>query len=73
MTTAQQPSTPEHWLGRRLGKYEITKVLASSGKGLVFLAHDTAIKREARISPARSTLSFTQFRIGRDESRDVGL
>ncbi len=44
-----QQLNPEEWLGRRLGRYEITGVLGTGGKGLVFRAHDTSIERDVAI------------------------
>ncbi len=38
-----------HWVGRRLGKYEILKVLATGGMGIVLEARDITIERRAAI------------------------
>ena len=40
---------PEEWLGRKLGKYEISEVLGVGGMGMVLKAHDTSIERNVAI------------------------
>src|SRR5215475_1695757 len=42
-------SAPEHWIGKRLGRYEITSLLGVGGMGFVFRAHDTLIERDVAI------------------------
>lgn len=51
-----QERRPSEWLGRRLGKYEITEVLGVGGKGLVFRGHDAAIERDVAIKVLTDTL-----------------
>ena len=40
---------PEEWLGRKLGKYEITEVLGVGENGSVFRAHDASMERDVAI------------------------
>ncbi len=52
---------PTDWLGRKLGRYEITEVLGTGGKGLVFRGHDTAIERDVAIKVLTETLSSDEI------------
>lgn len=37
------------WVGRKLGKYEITGLLGQGGMGVVYQAHDTTIERDVAV------------------------
>ncbi|WP_339733374.1 ABC transporter substrate-binding protein [uncultured Gimesia sp.] len=37
------------WIGRKLGKYQITGLLGQGGMGVVYQAHDSAIERDVAI------------------------
>jgi urea transport system substrate-binding protein len=46
-----------HWVGRRLGKYEIIAVLGAGGMGVVYKAHDVLIDRHVAIKVLPRELS----------------
>jgi urea transport system substrate-binding protein len=48
---------PQNWVGRRLGKYEITKLLGAGGMGVVLKGHDASIERDVAIKVLPSELS----------------
>jgi len=50
-------SRPQNWVGRRLGKYEITKLLGAGGMGVVLKGHDASIERDVAIKVLPSELS----------------
>jgi serine/threonine protein kinase len=56
MSLAQQ-TKPEDWLGKKLGKYELTEILGVGKNGLVFRAHDTSIERDVAIKVLTENLS----------------
>ena len=49
--------SPEQWVGRRLGKYEITALLGVGGMGVVLKAHDPSIERDVAIKVLAAELS----------------
>ncbi len=56
---------PEEWVGRRLGKYEITGILGVGGMGYVLRAHDTSIERDVAIKVLPVELSVDEVVLGR--------
>jgi urea transport system substrate-binding protein len=48
---------PERWIGRLIGKYQITAVLGTGGMGMVLKAHDPSIDRDVAIKLLPSHLS----------------
>ena len=60
---SQSPS--EEWVGRRLGKYDITGVLGVGGMGIVLKAHDTSIERDVAIKVLPAELSTDEVALGR--------
>ena len=48
---------PEQWIGRRLGKYQITDLLGVGGMGVVLKAHDPSIERDVAIKVLPEPLS----------------
>lgn len=73
MNTTQQLNTNQ-WLGRRLGKYEITEILGAGGKGFVFRAHDTSIERDVAIKVLTEQLSSDELELSRflSEAKSAG-
>lgn len=49
--------SPELWIGRQLGKYQITALLGTGGMGMVLKAHDPTIGRDVAIKILPSHLS----------------
>ncbi len=49
--------SPEQWVGRRLGRYEITSVLGVGGMGVVLKARDPSIDRDVAIKVLPQELS----------------
>jgi urea transport system substrate-binding protein len=43
------PASSSSWVGRRLGKYEVTAVLGVGGMGVVLKAHDPSIDRDVAV------------------------
>lgn len=64
-TGAASERKPEDWIGRRLGKYEITGVLGVGGMGVVLAAHDTSIERNVAIKVLPAELSSDEIALGR--------
>lgn len=64
----------QQWIGRRLGKYEITEILGAGGKGVVFKAHDTAIERDVAIKVLADQLSDDELQHARflSEAKSAG-
>lgn len=60
MNSVQQRN-PAEWLGRKLGKYEITEILGVGVKGFVFRAHDTSIERDVAIKVLTEKLSTDEL------------
>ncbi|MEW4488540.1 transporter substrate-binding protein [Thalassoglobus sp. JC818] len=46
---AFSPQSPEDWIGRKLGHYEIRQLVGRGGMGIVYLAHDVSIDRDVAI------------------------
>lgn len=42
-------SSPQDWIGQRLGRYKITDLMGVGESGMVFRAHDTSIERDVAI------------------------
>ena len=60
MSIAQQMK-PTEWLGRKLGKYEITEILGVGVKGFVFRGHDASIERDVAIKVLTEKLSTDEL------------
>lgn len=56
---------PEQWVGRCLGKYQITALLGVGGMGVVLKAHDPAIERDVAIKVLPSQLSTNETTLNR--------
>lgn len=71
---ATSPDRPDEWLGRRLGKYEITSMLGVGGMGVVLKAHDTSIERDVAIKVLPAELSADKDSLHRflGEARSAG-
>ena len=67
-------SQPESWVGRRLGKYEITEVLGVGGMGVVLKAFDSSIERHVAIKVLPAELSSNEVALDRflSEARSAG-
>lgn len=62
------------WIGRSLGKYQITAVLGQGGMGIVFRAHDPLIDRDVAIKLLPEELAEDETALGRflAEAKAVG-
>lgn len=58
-------SQPEEWVGRRLGRYQISQVLGVGGMGVVLKAHDTSIERDVALKVLPSHFSQNEKSLGR--------
>ncbi len=58
-------SAAKEWVGRRLGKYQITELLGVGGMGVVLKAHDASIERDVAIKILPSELSADQIMLNR--------
>lgn len=59
-TAQEKPDSqadPKQWIGRKLGRYEITDVLGMGGMGVVLKAHDKSIERDVAIKVLASDVS----------------
>ncbi len=56
---------PEKWIGRQLGKYEITSLLGVGGMGVVLKAHDPSIERDVAIKVLPAELSADETTLHR--------
>jgi urea transport system substrate-binding protein len=67
-------NTSQEWVGKKLGKYEITGVLGQGGMGVVLKAHDPLIDREVAIKLIAGHLAGDLPVLGRflSEARAVG-
>lgn len=65
---------PEQWIGRRLGKYEITALLGVGGMGVVLKAHDPSIERDVAIKVLPPELSTDETTLNRflSEAKSAG-
>jgi urea transport system substrate-binding protein len=72
------PSTgdvpPEYWVGRSLGKYQVTGVLGKGAMGVVLKAHDPTIDRDVAIKILAEHLATNATALGRflAEARAAG-
>ncbi len=57
--------SPELWIGRQLGKYQITALLGTGGMGMVLKAHDPSIDRDVAIKILPSHLSSDERSLNR--------
>ena len=55
----------QKWIGKRLGKYEVTGVLGIGGMGAVLKAHDASIERDVALKVLTSELSEGDVALGR--------
>jgi urea transport system substrate-binding protein len=58
-------SSPEQWVGRRLGKYDITALLGVGGMGVVLKGHDPSIERDVAIKVLSADLSADESSLSR--------
>ena len=58
-------STPDHWVGRQLGRYEITALLGMGGMGVVLKGHDPSIERDVAIKVLPADLSADEANLSR--------
>ena len=58
-------SDPQEWVGRRLGKYEITGVLGIGGMGVVLKGYDASIERDVAIKVLPNEFSTDEVALGR--------
>ena len=56
---------PDEWVGRRIGKYEVTELLGVGGMGVVLKAHDTSIERDVAIKVLPAELSADEAALHR--------
>ena len=55
----------QKWLGKQLGKYEITDVLGAGGMGVVLKGHDASIERDVALKVLTSELEDGTVGLGR--------
>lgn len=67
-------SNRKDWVGRRIGKYKITKLLGVGGMGVVLKGHDASIERDVAIKVLPSELSANSQALNRflAEARSAG-
>lgn len=67
-------SAPDLWVGRRLGKYEVTALLGVGGMGVVLKGHDPSIERDVAIKVLPADLSADESSLHRflDEAKSAG-
>ena len=58
-------SAPDQWVGRRLGRYEITALLGVGGMGVVLRGHDPSIERDVAIKVLPADLSADEASLNR--------
>ena len=58
-------STPDQWVGRQLGRYEITALLGMGGMGVVLKGHDPSIERDVAIKVLPADLSADEANLSR--------
>lgn len=56
-SSAVRKKQSELWIGRKLGKYQITEILGAGGMGVVLKAYDASIEREVAIKILPAHLS----------------
>ncbi|WP_218933178.1 transporter substrate-binding protein [Roseimaritima multifibrata] len=67
-------ANPRAWVGRRLGKYQITELLGVGGMGVVLKGHDVSIERDVAIKVLPGELSANKQSLDRflEEARSAG-
>lgn len=58
-------SDSSHWIGKSLGKYQVTRVLGRGGMGVVLQAHDPVIGRDVAIKVLADHLAADSTALGR--------
>lgn len=73
-STCELRESPEQWIGRRIGKYEITALLGVGGMGVVLKARDPSIERDVAIKVLPAELSTDDIALRRflAEARSTG-
>lgn len=56
---------PEQWVGRQLGRYEVTALLGVGGMGVVLKAYDPSIERDVAIKVLPAELSTDETTLNR--------
>lgn len=73
-SASARSESPQDWVGRTLGKYQILSVLGQGGMGVVFRAHDPLIERDVAIKLLAEHLTddSTAFERFLSEARAAG-
>ncbi|MCD0460226.1 transporter substrate-binding protein [Roseiconus lacunae] len=67
-SSSHRNQTAEKWIGKTLGKYEITGVLGQGGMGLVLRAHDPTLERDVAIKVLSEHLAANPTALARFQS-----
>lgn len=73
--TVESPgAAARQWIGKRLGKYQVTDFIGSGGMGFVLRAHDSSIERDVAIKmlASHSATDLTSLSRFRSEAKAAG-
>ncbi len=65
-------ATAQQWIGKRLGKYQVTDVIGWGGMGFVLKAHDPTIERDVAIKMLHMATNPTTLNRFRAEAKAAG-